>query len=242
MTTEQLELVVARARARQSAATAAAPSSFDTAEAIRFLDQVFSDVSTGLISISYITHTGRVRSEAFQWLRSAAARAAEWDAKYRPRGIYFRCTALPPQGVKNGRGGADDAHCLPFLWADLDYGDIGHKTGRNQLSLPPTEDAAREIVASLPIPTLIVHSGGGLYPVWKFERPVDLTANNRAEAKARSENWQKIIAAEAKRLGWHYGPVGDLARILRLPGSMNRKADLGRPCRVIEQTGQVYPW
>jgi putative DNA primase/helicase len=173
---------------------------FDTAEAVGFLDQIFGDVSTGLISLSYITSTGRVRSESSQWIRSAAARAAAWDARW-PRGIYFRCTALPPQGIKGGRGSAGDAHCLPFLWADLDYGDVGHKPGPNQLPLPPTEDDPLKIIAGLPTPTLIVHSGGGLYPIWQFDKLVYLTADNGAEAKARSDNWQQVIAAEAKRLG-----------------------------------------
>jgi hypothetical protein len=94
-----------------------------------------------------------------------------------------------------------------------------------------------------PAPTLLIHSGGGLYPIWQFEKPVCITDANRAEAKARSAQWQKIIKAEGKRLGWHYGSgVGDLARVLRLPGSINRKTDHERPCRVIEQTGRVYPW
>jgi hypothetical protein len=122
---------------------------FDTAEAVRFLDQIYGDVSSGLLSISYITPAGRVASKSFQWIRSAVAKAAEWDAR-RPQGIYFRCTALPLEGVKGGRGGADDAHCLPFLWADLDYGSIGHKAPKNGLPLPPTEEAAREIISGLP--------------------------------------------------------------------------------------------
>jgi hypothetical protein len=65
-----------------------------------------------------------------------------------------------------------------------------------------------------------------------------------AEVKARSRHWQEIIRAKAAELGWAYGAgVGDLSRVLRLPGSVNRKvADQPRPCRVIEQTGEVFPW
>jgi putative DNA primase/helicase len=239
---EQLELVVARARARQSAATAAAPSSFDTAEAVRFLDQIFGEVNSGRLGITAIYKNGRTRNEHFQWLRAAAARAQEWDAGA-PVGIYFRCTMLPPQGIKKGRGGADDAHCLPFLWADLDYGGIGHKAPKGGLPLPPTEEAAREIIAGLPAPTLLVHSGGGLYPIWQFEKPLYITDANRAEVKVYSQRWQNATGVAAERLGWHYGTgVGDLARVLRLPGSVNRKDGLERPCRVIEQSGEVFPW
>ena len=216
---------------------------YDAAHAIEFLDQVFGDVNSGLISISHLTPQGGMRSEHFQWLRFAAAHAAEWDAQ-RPPGIYFRVTMLPPEGVKGGRGGSDDAHALPFLWADLDYGDAGHKPPAGGLPLPPDEEAARKIIADMPTPTLIVHSGGGLYPIWKFDHPVYITEANRAEVKTRSQDWQNMIKANAEQLGWHYGSgVGDLARMLRLPGTVNRKvAGLERPCRVIEQTSEVLTW
>jgi AAA domain len=199
-------------------------TNFDTAETISFLDQIFGDVNSGLISITAITHAGRTRSESFQWIRFAAARAAEWDTQ-RPQGIYFRCTMLPPDGIKGGRGTEQDSHALSFLWADLDYGSVGHKPPRDGLPLPPDEEAARKIITDLPPPTLLVHSGGGLYPIWQLDRPVFITEENFAKVKARSEQWQKIIQAKAERLGWAYGSgVGDLARILRLPGSINRKA------------------
>jgi putative DNA primase/helicase len=238
MTTEQLELVVARAKARQSAV----PNSFNTTEAICFLDQIFGEVNSGRLGLSYLSRG--MRSEHFQWLRFGVARAQKWD-KTQPAGIYFRVTMLPPDGVKRGRGNEADAHALTFLWADVDYGTVGHKPGRGSLPLPPDEEAARKIIAALPMPpSLLIHSGGGLYPIWQFKRPVYLDETNRADAKARSQQWQEIIQAKAATLGWHYGSgVGDLARILRLPGSVNRKVPAQpRPCRVIEQTGEVFSW
>jgi putative DNA primase/helicase len=149
---------------------------------------------------------------------------------------------LPPNFNKPRRGAASDAHMMPFLWADIDYGTVGHKAPPNGLPLPADQDAARTIIARLPTPSVLIHSGGGLYPIWMFERPILITDTNRAEVKARSEQWQQLIKATSEKLGWHYGSgVGDLARVLRLPGSINRKAGLERPCRIIEVTGAVYP-
>jgi hypothetical protein len=217
------------------------PAAFDAAHAVEFLDEVFGDVNSGRIGISHLTPHGGMRSEHFQWFRSAAAKAQEWDS-LRPPGIYFRATMLPPQGIKEGRGSAGDAHALAFLWADLDYGTVGHKPPPGFV-LPPDEEAARKIIADLPTPTLIVHSGGGLYPIWRFKHPVLITDANRAEVKTRSQDWQNLIKVSAERLGWHYGSgVGDLARVLRLPGSVNRKDGLERPCRVIEHSGEVLTW
>lgn len=52
-----------------------------------------------------------------------------------------------------------------------------------------------------------------------------------------------MIRVKAEQLGWHYGSgVGDLARVLRLPGSINRKTGNLRPCRVIEESGEVLTW
>jgi hypothetical protein len=219
---------------------------FDTAEVISFLDQVFGDVSSGLISLTAITHAGLTWSKSFQWIRhpdsGAAARAAQWDAQG-PQGIFFRCTMLRPQRVRSGRGTERDSHALSFLWADLDYGTVGHKPPKSGLPLPPDEEAARKIIGGMPPPTLIIHSGGGLYPIWQFENPVYITDDNRAEIKSRSETWQKIIEANAAELKWRYDPsVGNLDRLLRLPGSINRKADQERPCRVIEFSGETVTW
>jgi hypothetical protein len=217
------------------------PPSFDATHAVYFLNALFGDVNSGRFSISHPTQQGPWRSEHFQWLRFAAARAAEWD-ELRPTGIYFRTTMLPPNFNKPGRGAADDAHALAFLWADLDYGTVGHKPPPGE-TLPPDAEAARNIIAELPTPFLIINSGGGLYPIWKFERPIYTTDANRAEVKARSQQWQNLIAAKAAKLGWHYGSgVGDLARVLRLPGSINRKEGLERPCRVTGVSGEVLTW
>lgn len=52
-----------------------------------------------------------------------------------------------------------------------------------------------------------------------------------------------MIKAKAEQLGWHYGSgVGDLARVLRLPGSINRKEGPERPCRVTEHSREVLTW
>jgi hypothetical protein len=214
---------------------------FDTGKAVEFLDLVLGDCASGRIGVCAIGN-GPTRHAHFQWIYEAVQQAQAWD-KLKPVGIYFRVTMLPPEGVKNGRGSADDAHALAFWWADVDFGGVGHKPDPNGLPLPPDEDAALQLIADLPTPSLLVHSGGGFYPIWRFEHPVIITDDNRAEAKARSQDWQNMIRVKAERRGWHYGSgVGDLARVLRLPGTVNRKEGLERPCGVVGQTGEVFPW
>jgi hypothetical protein len=216
-------------------------ATFDAGHAVAFLDQIFGDVTSGRLSVCYLKPDGRMAYQHHQWIRYVVAQAQEWD-KLHPQGIYFRVTMLPPRELKGKRGSSDDSHAVAFWWADIDYGTEGHKPPPGT-ALPPNEDAAREIIALLPTPSLLIHSGGGLYPIWKFAEPVYLTAADRDQVKTRSQHWQDMIHAKAERLGFHYGSgVGDLARVLRLPGSINRKTGNLRPCRVAERTGEVYEW
>jgi hypothetical protein len=218
------------------------PSDFDTAHAAAFLDCALGDCNSGLISICWLDAAGHLNYSAHQWAHQAAEQAAEWNRKHKPIGIFFRVTMLPPDW-RGKRGGANDSHMFPMLWADVDYGDVGHKPPAGKLPLPPTEDDARKIITDIgETPTYLIHSGGGLYPLWQFDRPPLIAADNLAEIKDVADQWQKLTAQTSESHGYHYGQVKDLSRVLRLPGSINRKSGLERPCRVIEASGVLHPW
>jgi hypothetical protein len=169
-------------------------------------------------------------------------------------GIYVRVTTLQPAIVlwRHGcpdtspcgrdpgqcpkrisrRGGAADSAALPALWADLDLAGPGHA----EHDLPPDETAGRTVIAAtgLPEPTLWIHSGGGLYPIWLLDQPYQVTDANLDAVKRLAADWQRVIEHAAARHGWRYGRgVGDLARVLRIPGTINRKEGLARPCRIV---------
>jgi hypothetical protein len=145
-----------------------------------------------------------------------------------PAGIYVRTTTLVARPGPGKRGGASDTAAAPFLWSDVDFGEVGHKGE----ALPPDQACAEKVLAdsNLPAPTIVVHSGGGLYGLWVLDRPVE-----KADAAGLSVAVQEALAAASARHGWTYGTgVGDLARVIRLPGSVNRKVPgLPRPCLVI---------
>src|SRR5690606_13791466 len=84
-----------------------------------------------------------------------------------PKGIYAQVTTLREHPAK-GRGGKDLAHALTWLWADGDYGTLGHKPGPDEMPHPVDADHVRDIVASsgLPEPSGWVDTGGGCNPVW----------------------------------------------------------------------------
>lgn len=172
----------------------------------------------------------------------AAARDREGSA-----GVYLRATNLAPGVEIDGRGSEADSAALGYLWADLDYGTEGHKAGtptakRQSLPLPPDAETVLQLIDGLPEPTAITHSGGGLYPYWVLSEPLDLTTETgRALAAKLSTGWQAMIKHRATQLGYEYGAgVGDLARVLRLPGTVNRKTDNPRPCYLVHADGPTY--
>lgn len=172
-------------------------------------------------------------------------------------GIFARITTLTAPPEEGKRGGANLSHSLPALWADLDIAGPGHKhtpclggldcghdprhTSRVR-PLPPTQDAAMSIVddSGLPAPTLWIHSGGGLYPIWLID-PVHEIGEDLGELDRLSMGWQHVIAAAAERAGYHYGTgIGDLARVLRVPGTWNRKTEDARECRILAFEDSAY--
>lgn len=180
-------------------------------------------------------------------------------------GIYLRITSVSTLPEAGKRGSAADSAALPALWADLDLAGPGHElwcaddcqlqhahvcpasctTAHQHITreLPPDEAAGRAIIAAsgLPEPTIWVHSGGGLYPIWLLEKPWPLNATNLPDAKRLAKDWQRVIEHAAASLGWYYGRgVGDLARVLRIPGTVNRKEGLARPCRILSAQNLRY--
>lgn len=175
-------------------------------------------------------------------IEAAVAYAVRLD-KRRPKGIYAQVTTLRENPAK-GRGGEDLAHTLTHLWADGDHGTIGHKPGLDDLPAPPDEDAVRKVIeeSPLPEPSGYVRTGGGYNPVWMLAEPHVLgDAQDRARVKEVTMAWQAILAAQAYRCGWSWDTeVGNLDRLMKLPGSVNRKEGLERPTGIGPGSGDLY--
>lgn len=172
-------------------------------------------------------------------INAAVAYIARLDQQAR-EGIYVRVTTLRSTPAPGSRGHVNDSLSWPGFWADIDIAGPGHKTDK---PLPPDVDTARQIVttAGLPDPTMWIHSGGGLYPWWLLDEPHLITADDLDDISTLTARWQHAIAAGSEQLGYHYGSgVGDLARVLRVPGTINRKAGLARPCVLLESSGITY--
>lgn len=147
------------------------------------------------------------------------------------RGEHKRCPANEIAGITG-------------MWADVDYEDgAAHRSIGKKLPLPPTGADARKIIEAVGLqPTIIVHSGHGLQAWWLLKEPLNFDNEvERKAAAAMSRLWQKNIQKRAELMGWSVDSVPDLARILRVPGTQNRKIPGSPvPVKLIEADGPRY--
>jgi len=163
---------------------------------------------------------GRTTTAAFH--RSRLAEAHTWAiAQAETANVWHGVGLRKAKPAKGKRGDAEDVIAIPGLWFDLDVKGPGHA----EQHLPATFEDALDFLASLPLkPTCIVFTGGGLQPYWIFPEPLRLsTEADWNRAKSLSERWQRCIIARGKERGWKLDNTSDLPRVLRLPGTYNRK-------------------
>jgi hypothetical protein len=198
--------------------------------------RIFADLDAATRHVAYLDQQGR--EGIYVRITSVHATFDPWKHGCPDEQACGRPAGKCPQRISR-RGGAADSTALPALWADLDLAGPGHA----EQDLPPDEAAGRAVIAAtgLPDPTIWVHSGGGLYPIWLLQQPHLITPDNLDQTKALAKDWQRVIEHAAASLGWRYGRgVGDLARVLRIPGTVNRKEGLARPCRIISAAPARY--
>jgi hypothetical protein len=153
-------------------------------------------------------------------LAAAAATAVRLSTE-RQVNVYVSAALLDPRvPARGGRGCAADAVAIPGLFGDVDVVKLGA-----QRPYFPTRAAARDFLARLTHPpNLLVSSGSGLQPWWLFDAPW-WCADPAEHAAAASllARWQRYLQRQAQPLGVDLDSTFDLARLLRVPGTINWK-------------------
>lgn len=143
-------------------------------------------------------------------------------------GTYF--------GVCTRRDGAISGNLqsvmeCPALWVDIDCVKQGLAG----------DDVIRALEYLPTPPTIIVNSGGGLHAYWVLEEAIDVSEGSqiRETMTTALRGLAAILAGDMK--------CAELARIMRLPGTMNSKAETlalydGEPaiCAVLSDNGRVH--
>ncbi|CCO08257.1 DUF927 domain-containing protein [Desulforamulus hydrothermalis] len=153
--------------------------------------------------------------------------------------VYFGVGATVHSLGQYERPKNEDIMAIPGLWVDIDvYHPVAHKSK----ALPPDINAAMELLPNDLPPSIITWSGYGIHAYWLFREPWEFNApEERARAAKLLQSLQAVVKQNAAARGWRIDPTADLARVLRLPGTLNKKIpDSPVQCRVIERSELRY--
>lgn len=140
---------------------------------------------------------------------------ASWEG----RNCYFGvhpCTAIPktysdgrPARPDSVRSRLDHIASINCFFGEFDAKDWNGGKGAILAHLEGL------LAAGLPFPTVIVDSGGGLHCYWLLEDTVAVTDSNRDQLRRMQYAWVDLVRSD--------GNAKDMARVLRIPGTLNRK-------------------
>lgn len=205
---------------------------------MHFLEWLYDGPRDDMIAVSQFRPYKTTR--AFDTAAAAMEYAEELDGRG-AEGVYFRLATLPagwtPQ-TPGGRGTAAESAWSYAIMADMDLNGPGHVS----TLYPDTDEDLTRLIekAGLPEPSAWINSGGGRYPIWKLADRVDAAAMAPVSAA-----WHAHMIGWAKHLGWKLDNTSDVARVYRMPGTHNRKAERNGDhvlCRVTSMDGPVYPF
>jgi hypothetical protein len=136
------------------------------------------------------------------------------------------------------RGYHESVTVMPAVWVDIDTLEGEHKAAQHAGNkLPETTDAVMEMLMELPLlPSFVVRTGGGCHAYWLFDEPLELrTQEERDAARDLSYAWQVgVVSGAMVARGWNaMDSTYDLTRVMRVPGTVNRKYDPPRRVKIV---------
>lgn len=196
----------------------------------QFVETVFNRTVDGVIAI----WTKQDRQTQFFTRSQEKEMQAYIARKYQTHDTYYGVGLLSP-GLTVGRGKVEDVVAIPGVWLDIDIAHEAHKAS----NYPKTVEEALDIIKEFPLPpTIVVFSGYGLHVYWLFKEPWVLeTPEERQVAQQCSADFQKTMQSIFKRKGYKIDNTSDLARVLRVPGTLNHKMDTAVEVEILELDG-----
>ena len=145
--------------------------------------------------------------------------------------VYFSVGVSERLFKAHERAKSADIVAIPALWVDIDIAGDAHAAK----ALPPDYISARALLPEMLDPSIVVHSGHGIHAYYLFRELLDTrTDEERSAAEELLRRLQGAVRARAAEHGWHVDSVPDLCRVLRVPGTLNRKGGGAVPCVVAE--------
>lgn len=183
---------------------------------IDFLREMFGDAITPERRLTVFT-TPDLQTMRFAGLDGVEGHAL--DASRHGREVFYGLGLI--RGSPRGRGTAEDVAAIGALWADIDLAGPAHP----DKALPASMEEVEALLGDLPLaPSVIVDSGHGAHAYWVFREPWGFDNEaDRQKAAALAHGWHGLVCRLAETQGWKLENLGGLARVLRLPGTVNHK-------------------
>lgn len=137
------------------------------------------------------------------------------------RNVYFGVHPTSKRKGSHERATIPDVTAVNCLFAEFDAKDFDG----DKAAIVAHLDALWRDVA-MPFPTVIVDSGGGYHCYWLLEHTVTVDNGNRGDLAALQRGWVAFVGGDHA--------ASDLARVLRLPGTVNRKYEPPRRVTITE--------
>jgi hypothetical protein len=164
--------------------------------------------------------------------------AIQFAESLRERDLYVGVALSSQDYGSVRRCHSNEVSGIVGLWADLDLKSDAHP----KAALPTTVEDALKILPEQLSPTLVVRTGNGAHAWWLFREPLIFEAeDDRRDAANLALRWQSLLCLNASVRGWAFDRLGDLARVLRVPGTQNRKDPANpKPVSIHSRTDRRY--
>lgn len=151
---------------------------------------------------------------------------------------YFGLHLMDKPPASGKRASLNEIRCVSFLHGEYDIKGPAHKEN----DLPETLEETLAFLHALECPpSIIVFSGNGVHTYWLLEEPIAVNNDNRSRIQRIMKGYEQSIHQLGREKGWDFDPVADLARILRVPDTLNHKSHPPKRVEVIEANLKRYP-
>lgn len=197
-------------------------------DTIEFFQALYPEETEGH---TYLWTMPDKRTQVFSCAAHADTAQAAQKASDAGKDVYFSVGVSERLFRAHERAKSADIVAIPALWVDIDIAGDAHAAK----ALPPDYISARALLPEMLDPSIVVHSGHGIHAYYLFRELLDTrTDEERSAAEDLLRRLQGAVRARAAEHGWHVDSVPDLCRVLRVPGTLNRKGGGAAPCVVAE--------
>lgn len=160
------------------------------------------------------------------WFRDIR-QAGDFAASANGHDVYVGVGLSKADHGSSRRCPSDEIAGIGSLWTDLDLKSEAHAK-----PLPGSIPEALSILPPSMPPSIVISTGNGVHPWWLLKEPLIFDSEQERTDTARLvARWHSLLRLNAAARGWSYDRLSDLARVLRIPGTLNHK-DPARPKEV----------